>query len=236
MQGELKVRGVTAGYKNFQIRNISFSLAPGEILGLVGRSGAGKSTLIKTLLGINRPLAGSINLGNQERLNQVVGYSAQDHTLFDFLSVIENIELFARLQGQEPTRTAARAEDLLRRFRLYAHQHKRIRDLSGGMRKRADLCVALIHDPTIIILDEPFTGLDSGIKRFIWEKVAELVAEGKSFIISSHLLSELQEHVDKWALVHDKYFYSDKDVHVHFEQSGCEDVASYLTTIFNHEA
>lgn len=236
MDNGLKVEGVTAGYKHFSIHNISFELRPGDILGLVGKSGAGKSTVIKTLLGILRTQTGSISVvykGKKQPLRTVVGYSAQDHSLFDFLTIQENIELFAEMQGTSTRDVKKRMDDLLKRFDLYNHKHKQIRSLSGGMRKRADLAVSLIHDPQIIILDEPFAGLDISIQEFIWEMIKTLADEGKIIIISSHLLENLERHCDKWAMVHNRYFYENARLLEEKEVHGSESMCEYLTEVFS---
>lgn len=237
MQNGLHVQGVTAGYKRFSIRQVSFSLQPGDILGLVGKSGAGKSTLIKTLLGVLPTKKGAITVVDNKRkqqLRHVVGYSAQDHSLFEFLSVQENIELFAQLQGQHKQVTTKRLKKLLDTFSLLEHKHKQIRSLSGGMRKRVDLCVALIHDPAIIILDEPFAGLDVSIQQFIWETIQALANNGKIVIISSHLLENLERYCTKWALVHNNYFYDDKRIREEKEHYGADTMREYLIEVFNN--
>jgi len=150
----LEAKNLVVGVEKFRVSGISFSLCGGDILGLVGRSGEGKSILIKTLTGLRRPLSGKITVksGDSETgMAEIAGYSPQDNALFPFLTVEENIATFAELHGVKRKELGEKTSILLKRLGLEKSRKKRIIELSGGMRKRADLAAALIQDPSIII-------------------------------------------------------------------------------------
>jgi ABC-2 type transport system ATP-binding protein len=206
----LKVDDVGASYGKFKISSVSFQLKSGDIMGLVGRSGSGKSTLLKTLIGLKKPDAGSIiTFVNDVEvpLNQLVGYSPQDNSLFPFLTLEENIVTFGRLNRLKKAEIGQRMNELLSVLHLEASKEKRIKELSGGMQKRADLAVTLLHAPKIIVLDEPFTGLDISLQRFIWNFLKGLSSQGNIIIITSHILSDIQKNCNEFGLVEDGMYY-----------------------------
>jgi ABC-2 type transport system ATP-binding protein len=231
----LDIKNINTSYKNFKISNINFQLRQGEIMGLVGRSGSGKSTIIKTLLGLKTPDSGTVSffINNQEsELRQEISYSAQGNSIFPLLTIEENLELFGKLNKLKKEDIKKRAENLLKKLDLYKHKNKRIIDLSGGMKKRADIAVTLLTKPKIIVLDEPFAGLDITMKNFIWYLIKEFASEGVSFIISSHLLGDLEKNCSKFGLVHDQQFYSHEQIVRGIKNSGFKSLETYLEKLF----
>jgi ABC-2 type transport system ATP-binding protein len=203
------VRNVSVAYKTFMISKVSFTLQSGSILGLMGRSGSGKSTLIQALVGL-KSYKGDITLtfkGSSYETKDIMGYSPQENALFPLLTLEENIKTFGQLYHIEPERIASRMKELLKRFDLTRARKKKIIELSGGMQKRADLAVALIHDPKVIILDEPFTGLDVSLQKFIWDMLKELAQEGKIIIVASHIIEDLEEHCTEFGLLHNNTYF-----------------------------
>ncbi|MAF50968.1 MAG: hypothetical protein CMH64_02650 [Nanoarchaeota archaeon] len=205
------IKNLEVSYKNFNISGINLKLQNGDIIGLLGRSGCGKSTLIKALLGIKDPLVGEMQFlvdNKPTPIKEFVGYSAQHNSLYPFLTVEENLMTFGRLQNVKKSEIETRTKYLLKRLDLYNSREKRITQLSGGMAKRADLAVALIHNPSILILDEPFSGLDVSIKNLIWNMIQEFAKEGRIVIVSSHSLADVQKYCNKYGLIINGLFYS----------------------------
>jgi ABC-2 type transport system ATP-binding protein len=204
------VTDLDVGYKNFRLSKVNFELKEGSILGIVGASGSGKSTIIKAIVGQRRPDMGTIMLkvnGESVHLNDYLGYSPQQNSFYPYLSVEENVMTFASLNRVENYVAEGRMDALLKRLDLYEHKRKRINQLSGGMQKRVDLAVTLIHSPKVIILDEPFNGLDVSMQRFIWSLLQEMSSVGKIIIVSSHMLVDISKNCTEYGLVHNSTYY-----------------------------
>jgi ABC-2 type transport system ATP-binding protein len=237
MSLSLYVNDLAVSYGKFRLSHISFQLKGGDILGLVGKSGSGKSTVIKALLGIKKPISGKIELYQENRetlLKEVIGYSPQENSLYPFLTLYENLLTFGRLYGMNRPAIEERISLLLRRLDLSKNKHTRITHLSGGMQKRADIAVALIHDPWLVILDEPFNGLDVSLQKFIWAFMKELAAEGKIILISSHILKDIEKHCNQFGLVSNGTFYNNDILLSQFNvKRGC--LESFLEQLFEKE-
>jgi len=230
------VENLRVAYKTFSLGYINFKLKSGDILGLVGRSGSGKSTLIKALIGEKKQKHGTISIdvgGFPVDIKSVLGYSPQDNALFPYLTVEENLKLFAKLHKIKRTEYEERKGHILHQLNLDHHQKKKITELSGGMKKRADLAVALIHDPKILILDEPFSGLDISLQKFFWNLIQELSKEGKIIIVSSHLLGDIQKNCNEFGLVHDESYYDTKQIKKTLKKG--YDLEKYLEQIFEQK-
>ncbi|MBI4919173.1 ABC transporter ATP-binding protein [archaeon] len=234
----LKVENVSASQGKFKISNVSFELTNGNILGLVGRSGSGKSTLINTLVGLKRPEAGKIRVFYGDKkipLNEVMGYSPQGNALYPLLTLEENLVLFGQLYKIKKEVIHTRINNLLKLLDLEKSRKKKITELSGGMQKRADLAVSLIHNPEIIILDEPFAGLDVALHKFIWNLLKTLSKEGKIIIVSSHLLNELQQNCNKYGLIENNYFYTTKEIITALKSTKEKSLDVFLEKLFTRD-
>ncbi len=211
----LEVQDLCVGYEAFAIEHITCTIPAGTIFGLLGRSGSGKSTLIKALVGLEKPKGGTISLRSGDAtftLAHEVGYSPQANALYPHLTIEENILTFADLYGVSLPSARQRMDALLERLDLVSGRHKRVEQLSGGMEKRVDLAVSLIHDPRVIVLDEPFNGLDVSLQQFIWGLLQELASRGKIIIITSHLLDDVQKNCKQFGLIENMQFYGDDHV------------------------
>ncbi len=231
----LVVKGVSISYRHFKLSHITFILGEGEIMGLVGGSGSGKSTVIKSLVGIKLPDSGSIRFmlkGKEMPINDYLGYSPQQNSLFPYLTVEENITTFAKLFKVDNYEMHNRMDALLKRLNLDKHRDKKINELSGGMKKRVDLAVTLISSPKIIILDEPFNGLDISLQKFIWELLIELKSQGKIIIVSSHMLTDIRKNCNKFGLVHNGYFYNTENIDESLKTSNHHSFESFLGSLF----
>lgn len=176
------------------IDSLSMKLEPGKVIGILGPNGAGKSTTIKSIVGGVIPTSGSITvngsdpLKNRHEISHKVGYMPQAAALYADLTALENVVFFAQLHGV--TQARQKAKELLKLLGLEAKMNLKTQGFSGGMKTRVSLACTLIHEPEIIILDEPTAGLDPALKRTLWKMFNDFAAEGKTVIISTHLMEE----------------------------------------------
>jgi ABC-2 type transport system ATP-binding protein len=190
------------------VRGVDLEVRRGEVFGVVGPDGAGKTTLIQMLCGILDPTSGRATvLGldtvkNAAQLGERIGYMSQAFSLYGTLSVAENIEFFADLRFVPPEKRRERTEQLLRFSRLEPFVGRLARQLSGGMQKKLALATTLVHDPEILFLDEPTTGVDPVSRRDFWEIVFDFVGNGITVFVATPYLDEA-ERCHRVALMHD---------------------------------
>lgn len=180
------------------VENASFSLQEGEILGFVGPNGAGKSTVIRVLMGLIKKTAGDVKIFEKEintDLNSEIGYLPSEVFLYSELTVKKQLEYFALIRGIGHDKMNYLAEV------LDLDLDRKIRDLSFGNRKKVGIVAALMHNPKIIILDEPTTGLDPLIQKKFLGLLVEAKSNGSSIIFSSHILNEVEKVCDRVALI-----------------------------------
>lgn len=232
-EDHFKVSNVVTGYEEFKLENVNFDLYSGDVMALVGRSGAGKSTLIKTLLGLKSFEEGTIWFkgdGGKKKLKKAIGYSSQENSLYPHLSIKENLEVFGELRGVDSGEIKRRKDDILEMLDIDDAEAKRVEELSGGMKKRADIAVTLLHRPDVIVFDEPFTGIDPPQREVIWDSIEELSDQGKITIITSHNLQTLAERCNKYGLIQDGEFYKTSDITQMMDAAGYTDPGRF----FNH--
>lgn len=203
----IKVTDFCKSYGDFTaVKDLSFEVGPGQILGLVGSNGAGKSTTLRSLAGIIAPTSGSLAIaghdivGSPIAAKKALGYIPDDPRLFDTLTVWEHLAFSAA--AYEVADFETKAEALLASFDLAKKRDALAHDLSRGMRQKVAIACAFIHDPQVLLFDEPLTGLDPQGIRMIQQAMRSRAAAGAAIVISSHLLS-LVENLCSHVLVLD---------------------------------
>lgn len=175
---------------------LSLSIAPGTLFGLVGPDGAGKTTTLRLLAGLLRITEGSANIAGfdleseAEKIKSRIGYMSQEFSLYGELTVNENLYFFAELQNVDRKQIKARAEHLLRFAGIVDFTQRRAKHLSGGMKKKLALACSLIHQPEILLLDEPTTGVDPISRREFWEILTDLHLSGTTILVSTPYMDE----------------------------------------------
>ncbi len=195
-------------YKSFGgkevVKDVSFALAPGEVFGLVGPNGAGKTTTIRMLMDIIKPDSGEIGVFGQplgEETKNRIGYLPEERGLYRKMRVSDSLVYLSSLKNVEVRVAKEQAEELLRQVDMLPHKGKKISELSRGMGQIIQFLVTIAHNPDLIILDEPFAGLDPVNRQLIKYIVLELKGKGKAVILSTHMMNEVEEMCDRILMI-----------------------------------
>ena len=205
MAAKIEFRDVGLHYFSVQgeteaLRDITFSIAPGEFVSVVGQSGCGKSTLLSLLCGLMRPTSGEVRIDGREVTgpSRAVGLMLQQDTLFEWRSILDNTVLGAEIRGGDMAAAYGRAGLLLDRYGLGEFKHHVPDQLSGGMRQRAALARTMCLEPDILLLDEPFSALDFQTRLSIADEVGAIIRrEGKTAILVTHDIPEAIAMADR---------------------------------------
>ena len=205
-QGVRKVYRSRFGGRNVNaLDGIDLRVEPGEVFGLLGPNGAGKTTTVKILLGLTRPTAGSVRLfgmpASDPESRRRVGYLPEGHRFPGYLTARQTLMIFGKMSGVDGATLARRAPELLERVRLSDWADVRVKKFSKGMTQRLGLASALIHDPDVLLLDEPTDGVDPVGRREIRDLLQEEAARGKAILLNSHLLSEIERMCGRVAVL-----------------------------------
>ena len=180
------------------IDTIDLTVESGQLYGLVGPDGAGKTTLLRILSTVMEPTSGSAQLAGFDVMKQsedvraLLGYMPQAFSLYPDLTVMENLKFFADINGVSAQKQKTRIDELLEFARLTEFTTRRSENLSGGMRKKLALACALIHDPKILLLDEPTTGVDPVSRRELWHLLAKVIQQGVTVLVSTPYMDEAE--------------------------------------------
>ncbi len=195
-------------YKSFDtvqaVRDVSFTVKPGEILGMLGPNGAGKTTTIRMVLGIFKPDRGTVRVFGGEITTEKqlrIGYMPEERGLYQDERLDQVLLYLARLKGLSRREARRRLTDWLERFDLAAHARKKVRELSKGMQQKAQLIATLLHQPELIVVDEPFAGLDPVNTQLVKDLLRELRAQGVSIVLSTHQMYHAEHLCDRILLI-----------------------------------
>ena len=204
----IEVEGLVKHYgKVTAVDGVSFGVEHGETFGLLGPNGAGKTTLMEILCGLRKLDQGKVTVSgfdlrkDSRKVRSVIGFCPQETLLYDLLSVRENFSFSASLYSLDSRRFKERVEFSSKVLGVGEFLDRRVGQLSGGMKRRVNLAASIIHDPPIVILDEPTVGFDPTIKREFWELIKNLKKYGKTVLLSTHDMYEADEICDRVAIM-----------------------------------
>ena len=196
---------LTRDHKVTAVQGLSLAVTQGEVFGCIGPNGAGKSTTIKLLLNLIRPDSGSITINGLPTSNESsrlsVGYLPENPYIYDFLTAHEYLRYAGRLSGLSAETIRTRSDELLTKLKLEQAADRRISGYSKGMQQRAAIAAALIHNPQLVVLDEPMSGLDPLGRKLVFDLIAELKKQGKTVFISSHVLTDIERLCDRAGII-----------------------------------
>jgi ABC-2 type transport system ATP-binding protein len=186
------------------VEDVSFEVAPGQVFGLLGPNGAGKTTAIRVMLDIFKPDSGSVEVlgATPDKVSKDrIGYLPEDRGLYKDVALEQVLVFLATLKGLGDGEARSRLVPWLERMDLYEHRHKKVQELSKGMQQKAQLIAALMHEPDLIVVDEPFSGLDPVNTRLIKEIIQEQVKAGRTVIMSTHQMYQVEALCDRIVLI-----------------------------------
>lgn len=201
----LKVENITKKYgDNVAVDNLSFTVDEGEIFGLLGENGAGKTTTFRIIMGLLEPNEGKVTLdGKKIDYNETdyIGFVTEERSLLTKLSVQEQIEFYGTLKGLDKKNITERLDYWLERFEITSYKDRKIKELSKGNQQKIQFISAIINEPKLLILDEPFTGLDPINVKLMKETIYSLKEKGCSIIFSSHQMEYIEDFCEKLILL-----------------------------------
>lgn len=199
MRGAIRARGLRKVFgKLVAVDHVDLDVPSGQVYGFLGPNGSGKTTTIRMLCGLLTPSAGEVEVlglkipAQAEALRSRIGYMTQKFSLFDDLSVLENLEFIATIQGVPRGQTGARVDELVARYGFEDRRRQLAGTMSGGWKQRLALACAVIHEPELLFLDEPTSAVDPESRREFWENLFELADAGTTILVSTHLMDEAE--------------------------------------------
>ena len=210
MQTQIEARGLTKDFNGFRaVDELSFEVKEGEIFGLLGPNGAGKTTTLRMLSGLLTPSSGEAFITghsmqhDQLKARAAMGFLTGDMDLYRRLTPVELLAYFGKLYGVPKSLWKAKGKELIEAFGIREFQDKHCEKLSTGQKQRVAIARTLIHDPKVVILDEPTTGLDIMASEFILQFIRRMAKEeGKTVIFSTHHMDEVERLCDRIAIIH----------------------------------
>jgi ABC-2 type transport system ATP-binding protein len=242
----LEARALTKRFSGIPaVDNVSFSIKPGEVLGYVGPNGAGKSTTVKMIIGLLEPTEGQVLFRGRSVIDDLagfqsrIGYVPEEPNLYPHLSGYEYLQLVGRLRGMPRRVLEPKIEEFLRLFSLWDDRHTPVSSYSKGMRQKILLSAALMHNPDVLILDEPMSGLDVTTALVLRELMQELASRGRMIFYSSHVLEVVEKICSRVLILrkgkvaaHDSIEHLREQTH----QASLEGVFAELTSEHDHQA
>jgi ABC-2 type transport system ATP-binding protein len=203
----LAIAGLRKSFGRPAVDGLDLCVRPGEFYMLLGPNGAGKTTTLRMVSGLLKPDAGAISvfgidaIANPVAAKRIIGWLSDEPMIYEKLTPLEYLEFVSGLWSVEPAIAEARALDLLNWLGLNEHAHERCEKFSRGMRQKVALAGALVHDPRLIILDEPLTGLDAGAARLVKDVLVENVRAGRSVVMTTHILEIAERMADRIGVI-----------------------------------
>ncbi len=207
MTDALVLRGLSKTYAKPAVDKLDLTVRAGELYALLGPNGAGKTTTLRMVAGLLKPDAGTISVFGVDALaqpsaaKQIIAWAPDEPMLYDRLTPLEYLEFVAGLWGVDAKAARAKAEDLLKWLGLWDNRDQRCEGFSRGMKQKAALAGALIHDPKLLILDEPLTGLDAAVARQVKDLLQARVAAGATVILTTHILEVAERIADRIGII-----------------------------------
>lgn len=220
------------------VDGLTLTVEKGELFGLLGPNGAGKTTTVSVLSGLLNPTSGSVYVGGYDvetgpqKIKWLIGVCPQDTAVFSYLTGRENVELFGNLHVMPKERLREKTDELLEKMSLVNDAERRVSKYSGGMRRRINLIMALVHNPEIAFLDEPTVGMDPQSRRAVWDFIKELKTQNKTVILTTHYMEEAEELCDRVGIIdHGKLIAlgAPSQLKAKFKAKSLEDVFIHLT-------
>lgn len=204
METVLRVNNLGKSFKNRTIiSNISFDVKKGEIMAILGPNGAGKSTTIRNIMGIMYPDAGEIQFANTSGIpRHKIGYLPEERGLYKGVKVLDILLYFAELKDYPVDKARKRALEYLEKFDLKGKEKVSVEELSKGMGQKVQFIASIIHEPELLILDEPFSGLDPVSQELFKREIKELANKGTAILLSSHQMNLVEELCDRLFMIH----------------------------------
>jgi len=207
-ESEIRIENLIKKFEDVAaVDSLSLEIEKGELFGLLGPNGAGKTTVIKILCGLLEPTSGSIWVGGFDvrreaaKVKELIGVCPQDTAAYPFLSGRENVELFGNLHTMPKQKLKKNIEELLGKMSLSEDAGRRLGKYSGGMKRRINLIMALVHDPEIAFLDEPTVAMDPQSRHAVWDFIRGLKERGKTIILTTHYMEEAEELCDRIGII-----------------------------------
>ncbi len=186
------------------VDDVSLTVEKGEYFGLLGPNGAGKTTCIRVMLDIFKPDSGKVailgGVMDEEKKNRI-GYMPEERGLYQDIQLEKALSYLASLKGLSTAQIQERLPELLKRFELYEHRHQKVKELSKGMQQKAQIISTIIHQPELLIIDEPFSGLDPVNTQMVKDLLRDLHHQGTSIIMSTHQMHQVEELCDRILLI-----------------------------------
>ncbi len=236
----IQLQSLKKEFKGHTIINmLDFSLHKGELMGLVGKSGEGKTTFLRILIGFYKIDAGTIIFQGKditkkpEQIIKHVGFCTQENSFYHELTIQENMQFYGRLYGIRKHELLQRIESLLKLVNLFERKEKLGGAISGGMKRRLDFAIALLHQPDILILDEPTAGLDPVMTKDIWELISTINQKGTTVLVSSHELDNIERYCSKIAVLSKGKIVvkTIEEIHKRFKEKSLMDVFEQLVVL-----
>lgn len=189
------------------VNGLNLEIKEGELFGLLGPNGAGKTTVINIMVGLLEPSGGSVNVGgfdvtkHPKKVHEKIGMCPQEMAVFPYLTGRENVEFYGGLHAMPKQKLKMSADELLAKVNLSEDADRKVREYSGGMKRRISLISALVFDPTIAFLDEPTVGLDPTSRRAVWDFIKGLKTKNKTIILTTHYMEEAEYLCDRIGII-----------------------------------